>query len=447
MARLNRKSTRLFHVKHPYRRLYLPVIGLLCLFSLMTAPGVCLADATSHSVMGAQAAPAANSSSFGWGVGIIIAVLLGIIVYLISVLLKRRQAEQRLLESKERYRALFEGIPIGLFSFSPSGVIDNANDALAHILGYPTSGALEGKNLGEINLKLDDIIAEMKKPQNMLKYSGAISGYELQLRRTDGRFIWTEISCHVRKDPDGQARYYEGSIVDITERRKAESSMRQYHDHLEVIVENRTLELQVANEKLKKEIAERQHIQTQLSYANKELERIAHADGLTKVANRRRFDDHLVAEWQRLIRDQSPLSLILCDVDFFKRYNDTYGHQAGDDCLCAIAQTLASCANRPTDMVARYGGEEFAIILANTDKAGATKVAENIRTKVADMKIEHSASEIASFVTISLGVCTAYPFNGASPDFLVAHADKALYEAKENGRNRSTSLDLPEGTN
>lgn len=170
--------------------------------------------------------------------------------------------------------------------------------------------------------------------------------------------------------------------------------------------------------------------------ANQELERLATLDSLTGVANRRLFDEYLGLEWLQMFREQSPLSLILCDVDFFKLYNDTYGHLVGDFCLQQVAATINTCVKRPADLVARYGGEEFAVILPNTDASGALNVAESIREKVQSLNITHAKSSVNEFVTLSLGVTTVIPNTEINPDILIAITDKALYSAKQQGRNR-----------
>lgn len=178
----------------------------------------------------------------------------------------------------------------------------------------------------------------------------------------------------------------------------------------------------------------------QLQAANQELERLASSDGLTQLANRRRFDQYLAKEWRRLEREQAPLSLILCDVDYFKIYNDTYGHQAGDCCLQKVAAALSHAVKRPADLVARYGGEEFAVILPRTEVEGAYQVAEKIRTSVLGLKTPHAGSPINEYVTISLGVASAIPQRGFPPAELIAMADEALYQAKQAGRDRSVCL-------
>ncbi len=188
------------------------------------------------------------------------------------------------------------------------------------------------------------------------------------------------------------------------------------------------------------ELAERRRTEQQLrktkealEAANQELLRLATLDGLTQIANRRRFDEYLDQEWRRNIREQAPLSLILGDIDYFKPYNDTYGHQAGDDCLKQVAQTMDRTVNRVTDLVARYGGEEFAVILPQSDAVNATAVAERIRTAITSNAITHRGEPIA--VTASLGVATADSDRFESSSVLVSAADGALYEAKRAGRN------------
>jgi diguanylate cyclase (GGDEF)-like protein len=172
-----------------------------------------------------------------------------------------------------------------------------------------------------------------------------------------------------------------------------------------------------------------------LHLANKELQLIANLDGLTEVANRRKFDEQLEHEWKRLLREQKPLSLILCDIDYFKRYNDFYGHQAGDSCLIQVARAIRESVNRSTDLVARYGGEEFAVILPNTDLAGATHIAKVIQANIEKLKIDHLQSKVNSYVTLSLGISCQIPNLKSKSTSLVSIADQALYEAKNQGRN------------
>lgn len=173
-----------------------------------------------------------------------------------------------------------------------------------------------------------------------------------------------------------------------------------------------------------------------LEAANQELERLANLDGLTQVANRRYFDTYLTQEWQRLAREQQPLALILFDVDSFKRYNDHYGHQAGDDCLIQLSQVARQAIRRPADLLARYGGEEFAVVLPNTDIKGATAIAQKIQTLLHQSQIAHAQSDVNAFVTISLGLSCQIPMPGSDASRLIGQADAALYRAKRQGRNR-----------
>lgn len=193
--------------------------------------------------------------------------------------------------------------------------------------------------------------------------------------------------------------------------------------------------LEAKLELLNQEISKHKEQETYLLKLNEKLHRFATIDRLTKVANRYCFDQYLDHEWHRLTRCQKPLSLIFCDLDFFKQYNDEYGHPAGDECLQKVAQTIRKTVKRSTDLVARYGGEEFVVILPETDLSGAIKVATNIRTAVEQLQIRHSQSRISKYVTLSLGVASIIPTQTASPENLIEQADTKLYEAKQSGRN------------
>jgi phosphoserine phosphatase RsbU/P len=188
----------------------------------------------------------------------------------------------------------------------------------------------------------------------------------------------------------------------------------------------------------------RQQAETRLRESNEELacatqllEKLVNTDGLTQIANRRCFDNRLEQEWQRLYREKQPLTLLLFDVDYFKRYNDSYGHQLGDQCLIKLAQAVGQVVCRPADLVARYGGEEFVVILPNTDIEGAITVADRIHAAIQALNILHRASEVSDTVTISLGIALLIPTSELSPTSLIHQADQALYSAKQQGRNRS----------
>lgn len=176
--------------------------------------------------------------------------------------------------------------------------------------------------------------------------------------------------------------------------------------------------------------------QIELKCAREQLTKLASTDGLTGLANRRRFDEVLAKEYARHTRSGGELSLILLDVDHFKAYNDTYGHVSGDNCLRQIAGMIDRSVIRANDLAARYGGEEFVCVLPETDQKGALATAERIRQGIIALAIPHSASSAASHVTVSLGVVTARCFAEKSPLNLVAQADEQLYKAKSTGRNR-----------
>lgn len=177
-------------------------------------------------------------------------------------------------------------------------------------------------------------------------------------------------------------------------------------------------------------------MQIELEKKNAELQRLSSLDGLTGIANRRRFDEYFAQEWLRAARDGKSLALILIDIDHFKAYNDNYGHQGGDACLKQVARTLDGELKRAADIVARYGGEEFVVVLPDTDLHGAGVIAEKLRTAIEALHAEHAHSKTADHVTVSLGVACTMPREGGNPSVLVEMADEALYKAKQMGRNR-----------
>ncbi|MEO0853180.1 MAG: diguanylate cyclase, partial [Cyanobacteria bacterium J06648_11] len=166
------------------------------------------------------------------------------------------------------------------------------------------------------------------------------------------------------------------------------------------------------------------------------LRKLAVLDALTELANRRSFDETLLREWNRMRRLREPLSLAICDIDYFKRYNDTYGHPAGDKCLQAIAGVLRTNIQRAGNLPARYGGEEFAIVMPNTSSEEAIRAAEKILQAIRALRISHEKSDVATHVTISIGLATTVPSGRDKPDDLISRADRALYEAKIQGRDR-----------
>ncbi len=204
------------------------------------------------------------------------------------------------------------------------------------------------------------------------------------------------------------------------------------------VLEEKQHDLEQARDLLEQRVAERT---TALAEANKKLLALSEQDPLTGIPNRRRFDDHLILELRRGARNKTPLSLIMIDIDYFKLYNDHYGHQQGDQCLMAVGSSIAEAASlRPGDLAARYGGEEFAVILPETNIDGAMVVANRVREQVLSLEIPHAKSQVAEQVTLSIGLCCVDNLNApATVKSLIESADKALYEAKHGGRNRICS--------
>jgi diguanylate cyclase (GGDEF)-like protein/PAS domain S-box-containing protein len=227
-------------------------------------------------------------------------------------------------------------------------------------------------------------------------------------------------------------------IGEFVKRKYAEQELQQAEASIRFLYEEEKRQ----SEELARQNLALEQAKLELEAANMALQRLASVDGLTQIPNRRCFDKQLEIEWQWMEREKESLSLILCDIDFFKLYNDRYGHQGGDECLKQVAEILASNAQRPGDLAARYGGEEFAVILSRTDVKGAMQVAESIRSDLKAAAILHAASTVSEFVTLSMGIASAVPAAGLSIEGLIGQADRALYRAKLEGRDRIVCLDL-----
>ncbi|MBW2649974.1 MAG: diguanylate cyclase [Deltaproteobacteria bacterium] len=221
-------------------------------------------------------------------------------------------------------------------------------------------------------------------------------------------------------------------LIQRSRLRRTDIALRKSRDQLEMQVEERTIELGQANQELVES-------NQKLDKANERLTYLSYVDEVTEINNRRYLDESLDREWKRATRNSLPLSLIMMDIDFFKKYNDIYGHLKGDECLKKIAGALSQALNRPADFIARYGGEEFVAVLPGTNIEGATHVADYLRKIVEEMSIEHDDAVTRKTVTISLGVASTIPKQHDSWDRLLKEADKALYRAKEEGRNRVVS--------
>jgi len=233
------------------------------------------------------------------------------------------------------------------------------------------------------------------------------------------------------------ASWSRAELIQEIERLQAEITFLQAEkSDLELLNDNIIQHADNIEAQLHEQFNEVNALNHKLASTKAELERLARTDALTGLANRRFFDTNLEHAWVYLARDQKPLSLILGDIDFFKCYNDTYGHPAGDACLQQVAKLLQQGIRRPDDLVARYGGEELVSILPNTDADGAICVATNLHNQLNQAQIPHRASPIAPYVTMTFGIATLIPVIEQSCYDLVKYADQALYEAKSQGRNR-----------
>jgi diguanylate cyclase (GGDEF)-like protein len=253
--------------------------------------------------------------------------------------------------------------------------------------------------------------------------------HTLQERITDLQIALTTITEHGDVIEAELHRMNERLQLEIADRRRAEATLeaivhlisRQKSD-LEIILDTITEHGDVLDIQWLEKVKHANYLAT--------------SDGLTQIPNRRRFDEYLDQQWRQLAREQLPLTMLLCDIDYFKQYNDTYGHLLGDDCLRDVAKALYNAVNRPGDVVARYGGEEFGVLLPHTQADGALQVAKKLKQAIADLRIPHSQSPISPYLTISIGIASTVPELGRSSNTLLNKADQQLYKAKQRGRNQ-----------
>lgn len=309
----------------------------------------------------------------------------------------RLKGEPDMERQQQHIREIYRVAPIGIYHVTTEGRITMANAEYAWMLGYESSEAV----VNHIDNFAAQIFFDQEKAEEFMFNifeADQVVRFRCRLKRKDNSYLWTVCYAKTTKNEFNRIDGFDGFSIDISTTIRTEQALER------------------ANEKLK---------------------RITMIDGLTQIPNRRKFDEYLASEWARHFRDKNPLSIIFCDIDFFKFYNDTYGHQAGDDCLQKVARAIHDGPRRASDMVARYGGEEFVAVLPNTNPQSAKIIAEKIRTAVRNLKIEHSRSTIDDYITLSLGISTITPESDNSIEDLIALADKAMYEAKERGRNQS----------
>jgi diguanylate cyclase (GGDEF)-like protein len=329
---------------------------------------------------------------------------------------------QELSESEARLRKFLESLPIGVKIHAANGQLIYINQAGRKFLKPGLSGQAtldEQFRFYEIYIAGTNIPYPIEQSPVSQALAGQFAKTEdLEIQIGENRIIF-EVQATPVSDAEGKVTHAIVAFQDITDRKKVEQVLANYNHELEREVRERTLALEIVNTK---------------------LEQLAQTDALTQIANRRHFDQRLQQEWQRLQRDQKPLSLLLLDVDYFKRYNDFYGHQMGDSCLVQIAQAMRQAVYRTADLVARYGGEEFVVVLPETKAAGAITIANRIQEAISVLAIPHQTSEASDIVTVSIGIATLIPFVEGSPELLISQADHALYDAKQQGRNRSVAI-------
>lgn len=302
---------------------------------------------------------------------------------------QRKAAEVAQREGAERLRAIVENAVEAIIVMDVTGMVEEFNAAAERLFGYEASEVI-GRNVSMLMPEPDHSSHDAYVQRYLQTGQRCIIGIgrEVVGLRKDGSVFPMRLA--VSETTVGGLRHFTGIIHDITVQKQLEKHLR-------------TLSMR---------------------------------DGLTGISNRRSFDEALEKEWRRELRHTEPLSLILLDIDFFKRYNDSYGHQAGDTCLKTVAECLAASVQRAGDLVARYGGEEFVVLLPETSLQHAEQVAEQIRQNVLSLAVPHLASDAAQIVTISLGVASLVPQAGLSSQQLLKMADQALYAAKAEGRNR-----------
>ncbi|MCG9596506.1 diguanylate cyclase [Vibrio sp. Isolate25] len=309
---------------------------------------------------------------------------------------KRRDTEVALAQRDTILQNILESSPDAIGIFNENMVYQACNLPFVRALGISEVDELIGKRLQDIIP--DDVYSRLSETDQKVLYEGKSLRYIDKAINSNGEFTWYDVVKSPFRDP---ASGTNGVLI------------------------------------MARDVSDRYLAAQKLEEANQELERLSFLDSLTQISNRRRFDEQLAILWPLHIRERQPLSVLLCDIDYFKGFNDYYGHQAGDDALIRVAEVFKSVLSRNSDCVARYGGEEFGFILPNTTVEGAWQIAEKIHQEVKRLGLEHAASEVSSSLTVSIGVATLVPNPMDNRESLIALADSALYQAKANGRNQT----------
>lgn len=332
---------------------------------------------------------------------------------------ERREAEEKLRSSEERFRGIFDQATVGVIATDLRGRLLTVNPAFTAISGYRDEEVF-GRDYASLTHP-DDRERESKLFGALQARERDSYSIEKRYVHAAGRTVWISESLAILRGSDGEPQGFTGVIEDITARRQAEDSLRSLNAELEQRVAERT---------------------SALAEANVKLEKLATEDGLTGLPNRRHLDQMIDRELSRGLRTADMLSFLMCDVDFFKRYNDRYGHAEGDVCLKRVAGALRASFKRASDLPARYGGEEFSVIIPNTPPEHVLLLAEALRQRMEKEAIPHERSDVAPVVTISIGVVSAPITRDRGRAWYIKQADEALYRSKAEGRNRVTHVIL-----
>ena len=311
-----------------------------------------------------------------------------------------------LADSEMRFSATFEQAAVGIAHVGLDGSWLNVNQRCLEILGYPKEELLS-LTFADLTHP-DDLATDWAQVHELIRGERPTYSMEKRYFARDGHLVWANLTVSLVRKRDGSPDYFISVIEDITARKQLEAERDDLIEALEERVRERT----------------------------SELEKLTLTDPLTGIANRRCLDERLEIEWKRAVRAREALSVLLIDVDHFKMLNDGLGHAAADRALVAIAEGLGGLARRPSDLAARYGGDEFVLILPATGPDGAESVARQVHEMVHGINLRPPESSESIAITVSQGIASAWPGNNDSCWTVLSNADRALYRAKESGRDR-----------